>query len=148
MWTQLGYNTLSNSVAIGALHLSGISDKVNLGNNMVANGFKDGLFLSTAEDMTDYWMYNNSLLQQGRFQDFVDRSIFNGLAYTGVKLIEADKTLFNLIDDVSPFPSNINSALTIGGILTVIKTAGETWESTGSDMAIRTMHPTRILFGN
>ena len=147
MLQNVSMTILSNSLSVALLDMTGLVDKVNVGNSVIARNLKNGAFLAVSEDAVDWWLRNDSLLLSMRLQDFVDKSISNGVMFYGADMLGLDDRVIDFVRSVSPFPDNINDSLAIGVLLTAFISIRDMWETSGNSTMVALNHPTRILTG-
>lgn len=146
MLQNLTQTVLANTLSVGLLNLTGVPDKLNLGSGRAMFYLKNGIVLAGSEDAVDWWMSNSSLLQQMRWQDFIDKSISNTALFAGVDYFSLDDKLYEFVQGISPLPEFVNQSVSMGVLLTLFISLRDFWEQSGNYSMVMLNHPTRLFF--
>ena len=144
---KLGYDALKSYAGVFVASNLKANEKLNFGNNIVAEAGSNGVIYATISDAINYFSGARSDLANGDLRRYLDSCIFFGALSGGAILTNADVLAFNTVKGVSPLSPELNAQLVETAIITGGRFLGDYIESTpqAPQMLRNLRRPTRLI---
>lgn len=111
--------------------------------------FRRGVAWGLVDEVLDYSMFGQSMLMNGRYQDYADKVLFNTIASVAIDDSGIADNLVRTVSDVSPLPSNVNGYLLAGALKVGATEVARMIDNEWSNTPLRNLvHPTRLIFNS
>ena len=116
--TEVGKNAL----AVGAVEMVNVVDKVPLQRTEMTSRLKQGATYTLARDLVDFLTVGQSDVLNMNYRNLIDSTAWYGLVGYGVDKSGVGRMAEEAVRGVSPFDTNVNDMLIDGSIMTLSST--------------------------
>ena len=139
---------LENALAAGLIVMSGLNHVIPGEGNMV--WVRLGAQQVVAEDLVNYMTGQGSVILSMDYYELFDRIFFSSGFVYGLSRAGATANAIRALEQVSPFPANINDALVDGSMIVLNRTVSDLMETSSTVLSTPLrylVHPSYLVRG-
>ncbi len=140
---------LENALSAGLIVMTGLNQVIPGEGNMV--WVRLGAQQVVAEDLVNYMTGHGSVILSLDYYELFDRIFFaSGFVY-GLSRVGATSNAIRALEQVSPFPGNINDALVDGSMILLNRTVSDLMETSSTVLSTPLrylVHPSYLVRGS
>ena len=142
-------HVLENALAAGLIVMTGLNQVIPGEGNMV--WVRLGAQQVVAEDLVNYMTGQGSVILSLDYYELFDRIFFaSGFVY-GLSRVGATSNAIRALEQVSPFPGNINDALVDGSMILLNRTVSDLMDTSSTVLSTPLrylVHPSYLVRGS